>query len=82
LALMLLAPPLLLLAWAHLLRPMSPAWEWAALIGAGLVGIAGAATGPWPEPTKLRVVVGYVLLALLTLPFLALFAVCSTGDCL
>jgi hypothetical protein len=80
--LMLLAPPVVLLFWAHLVRPTYSGWDWPACIAAGLVGLAGAATAPWQGLWKWGVAIVYGLLLLPALPFVGLLAVCSTGDCL
>jgi hypothetical protein len=82
LTLMLLAPPLVLIAWAHLIRPTSSGWDWPALIVAGLLGLVGVATAPWRGTLKSIVTVAYALLLVVALPFVGLLAVCSTGDCL
>jgi len=82
LLLMLAAPPLLLLLWAHLLRPSWPSSDLIAVIAAGLAGLAGLLSAPWPAKAKAAVGVAYTLLAIAALPFLGLLAVCSTGDCI
>jgi hypothetical protein len=82
LTLMLLAPPAVLLLWAHLVRPTYSGWDWPALILAGLLGLAGAATAPWQGMWKWSVTLVYGLSLLPALPFTGLLAVCSTGDCL
>jgi hypothetical protein len=82
LILMLLAPPLVLLLWAHIVRPTYSGWDWAAVIMAGLLGLAGAATAPWRGTWKWVAAVIYGVLLVPALPFAALLAVCSTGDCL
>jgi len=82
LALMLVAPPLVLLLWAHLIRPAASGFDVLAVLLAGSIGLAGAATAPWPDKTKAVVAVIYIGLGVFTIPFLALLAVCSTGDCL
>ena len=78
--LMLLAPPLVLLFWAHVV-PSYFDWEWVALIVAAVVGLLGAVTAPWHDRWKWIAVV-YGLLLIPTLPFAGLLAVCSTGNCL
>ena len=80
LMIMLLAPPLALLLWAHFVRPSHSGWDLPAVIMAGLLGLAGAGTAPWRGKGKVAVVYG--LLPVTALPFAALLAVCSTGDCL
>ena len=75
-------PPLVLLLWAHLLRPVVPHSDWFALPAAGLFGLAGVATAPWSDSVKTAVAVAYIVLGVLALPFVGLLAVCSTGDCI
>lgn len=82
LSLMLLAPPIVLLMWAHFVRPAYSGWDWPAIIVAGLIGLAGAATAPWRGIWKWVVAVAYALLLIPVLPFTGLLAVCWTGDCL
>jgi hypothetical protein len=83
LILMFVAPPLLLLLWAHVARSAIGAQtDTLALIVVGLVGLAGVATAPWLAGTKTIVAIAYGAAALVALPFLVLLAVCSTGDCL
>ena len=80
--LMLVAPPLVLLLWAHFLRPALSGLDLPAIIIAGLIGAVGAATAPWPGNAKVIVTIAYLSLLVIALPFLSLLAVCSTGDCL
>ena len=82
LALMLLAPPLVLLLWAHVLRPVLSGSGYAAGFVAALVGLAGVAIAPASNKVKALIAVCYVSLCFVTLPFVTLLAVCSTGDCL
>jgi len=82
LATMLLAPPLVLLLWAHLIRPAASGLDLLAVFSAGIVGLAGATTAPWSAKVKALVAVAYIGLAVVALPFMTLLAVCSTGDCL
>ena len=82
LMLMLVAPPLVLLMWAHLVRSAYSGWDWPVVIVAGLIGLAGAATAPWRGTLKWVVAVAYALLLVPALPLAGLIAVCSTGDCL
>jgi len=81
-ALMLAAPPLLLVLWVQLVRPIWQGSEWLALLVAGLSGLAGVIVAPWSERAKAIVAATYCLIAVAALPFLLLAAVCSTGDCL
>ncbi|ATY33335.1 hypothetical protein [Sphingomonas psychrotolerans] len=82
LAIMLAAPPLMLLFWAHLIRPTVSGLDLLAMFLAGATGLAGAATGPWSGQTKALVAIVYIVLGVGAIPFWTLFAVCSTGDCL
>ncbi|HEV2043987.1 MAG TPA: hypothetical protein VGR05_04835, partial [Sphingomicrobium sp.] len=75
-------PPLLLVLWAHLLRPFWPNSDWFAVIAAGLIGMAAVATAPWRDRTRAVIAVVYIVLLWASLPFVGLLAVCSTGDCL
>ena len=86
---MVVGPPLLLLLWAHLLRPfgqgsevIGQGSELLALLVAGLFGVAGVLVAPWSERVRAVVAALYLLIAFVALPFLLLTAVCSTGDCL
>jgi len=80
--LMLLGPPALLLLWAHLVRPIWQGSGVIALFAAGLLGVAGVVSSPWSNRVQAVVVIVYILIAMVTLPFLSLLAVCSTGDCI
>ena len=80
--LMLIGPPVLLLMWAHLLRPAWQGSEWMALLAALLLGLAGVVSAPWSNRVQAVVATAYILTAVIALPFLDLLAVCSTGDCL
>ncbi len=82
LAIMLLAPPLVLLLWAHFVRPVVSGLDVLAVLLAGIMGLAGVATAPWSARVKGTVAVAYIGLAVAALPFMTLLAVCSTGDCL
>lgn len=81
-AIMLFAPPLVLLFWAHLIRPNIAGMDWYAIVLAGLVGFAGAASAPWSIGVKVSAAVLYICVCAATLPFIGLLAVCSTGDCI
>lgn len=78
----LLGPPLVLLFWAHLIRPAWSRSDWLALIAAALTGVLGIATARWPEAVKLGAAGVWVAITILWLPYLGLIAVCTTGDCL
>lgn len=82
LMLMLLAPPLVLFFWAHVIGPSHSAWDWVAIILAGLVGLAGAALASWRRTWKWGVLAIYGLILIPALPFIGFLAVCSTGNCL
>ena len=83
-AIMVLAPPVLLLSLAHLgaFISHSALVGYSALVAAWLLGIAALATSRWPRRTKVWVGVAYTLAAIPLIPFLGLLAVCSTGDCI
>ncbi len=82
LAIMLFAPPLVLLLWAHLVRPTISGLDLLAIFLAGAGGLSATATAPWSTRAKVIVAVTYIGLSILVLPFMTLLAVCSTGDCL
>lgn len=81
-AILLLAPPLVLLLWTHFIRPAVSGLDLLAIFFAGFFGLVGAVTAPWSKKVKGAVAVVYIGLAVAALPFMALLAVCSTGDCL
>lgn len=78
----LFGPPVVLLLWAHLIPPHWDDSTWPALILAGLAGLAGIVTAPWRVEIKTLLATAYVALAFFGMRFLALLAVCTTGDCL
>src|SRR4029450_2633469 len=80
--LMLVGPLVVLLLWAHMVRPHWPGREWPAVLIAALVGLIGIATSTWRTNVKAVLAAAYVFLAMVGLPYLTLLAVCSTGDCL
>lgn len=80
--LMLLGPPVVLLLWAHLIRPNWLGWDWPVMITAVLLGLVGIGTSPWRLEAKVTLLAAYLALSLVAVPFLGLLAVCSTGDCL
>ena len=80
--LMLVAPPLALLLWAHLIRPAASDSDIIALFLAGIIGLAGAVTAPWSPKVKAAASIAYIAVGVMALPLLTLLAVCSTGDCL
>jgi hypothetical protein len=86
-AIMLLAPPLLLyaLAQAGAFSPsanLSAVASYALLAPAWAAGMAALPTSGWRRQVQLIVGLAYTLVAIPALPFLALLAVCTTGDCL
>jgi hypothetical protein len=81
-AIMIFVPPLLLLCWAHFIRPTISGSGYFAVFLAAIFGIAGVATAPWSAKAKVVVAILYIGLAVATLPWMTLLAVCSTGDCL
>jgi hypothetical protein len=83
LAIMLLGPPLLLYALAQAgAFGHSPAADYALMAIPWAIGLAALITSGWPSPVRLWLGAAYTLAAMPALPFLALLAVCSTGDCL
>jgi len=82
LAIMLLAPPVVLLLWGHFMRPTVSGLDLLAIFLAGALGFVGVATAPWSTKVKGAIAVAYIGLAVAALPLTALLAVCSTGDCL
>jgi hypothetical protein len=87
LVIMLLAPPLLLYALAqagafHSAAVDSAAAGYALLAAAWATGITALLASGWPRDVQLKVGLAYTLAAIPVLPFLALLAVCTTGDCL
>jgi hypothetical protein len=84
LAIMLLTAPLLLLPWAHVFPgSMRSAWVTGTLFALiGLAAVAALATSRWPLRARLGGGALYVLAAIPAVPFMALLAVCSAGDCI
>ncbi|MES2987232.1 MAG: hypothetical protein V4808_04945 [Pseudomonadota bacterium] len=80
LTVMLLAPPAVLLLWAHLIG-FHRDWALLAIILAGTAGLAGAVTAPWSDRVKTLIAAIYVIAAIPLVPLLSLVAVCTTGDC-
>ena len=80
-ALMAYAPPLLLYAAAHLTGLLQDAAAYAVLLLVYAVGMAALFTSRWPRHILLGIGVAYTIASVLLLPFLALLAVCTTGDC-
>jgi len=78
---MFLVPPALLLAAAHFTDLLSgPAW-YVSLIIIWLLGMAAVALSRWSPATRVFASLAYTAATLFALPFLALIAVCTTGDC-
>ena len=81
-AALLLAPPVLLLAVAHL-HVGSSDWHWLTAVGIlALIALVAIGTSGWAMRAQLIVGSIYLLIAIPALPFLALLAECSTGNCL
>jgi hypothetical protein len=82
-AIMLLAPLLVLLGAAHLsLFSSSAVVSYGVLVLAWAVGMAALVASSWPQRIKWGLGIAYTLIAVPLAPFLALLAVCSTGDCI
>lgn len=83
-AIMALAPPLLLFGVAHagVVSYLPVMTGYALFVLAWALGIAAVATSGWPPLVKAWVAVAYTLAAMPGMPFLGLLAVCSTGNCL
>ena len=80
--LMIVAPPVLLLLFAHF-APRTWQTSWFSIcLTAVVLGLAGIATSPWRLEVKLVLGLLYALAAVPIMPFLGLFASCSTGNCL
>lgn len=67
---MVIAPTVLLLLWAHILRATWPASNLFACTTAGLSGLAVITVGPWREPVKVAIAGIYMLVALIALPMM------------
>ena len=80
-AVMLVVPPAILLISAHT-GLMREAIAYPIMFAAWLAGLAGIAFSGWPLVARLILGIAYSVLAVLTLPFLTLLAVCTTGNCL
>ena len=84
-AVMVLAPPLLIYPLAHLgiLLTTSPALRiWTILVAVWGVGMAALLTSHWRGPIIVGVGAAYTLIAIFLLPLLALSASCMGGPCL
>lgn len=82
-AIMLLAPPLVLFGAAHLsLLSHSAVASYGVLVLAWAVGIAALIASSWPRRIKWGLGIGYTVIAVPLVPFLGLLAACSTGDCI
>ena len=83
-SIMFILPPLALLAAAHLtpglLSTDVVSIPFAMILMAA--GLAAVATSGWPLPVRIGVGLTYGMVAIVSLPFLALLAVCTTGNCL
>jgi hypothetical protein len=81
-AALILAPPVTFLGLAHF-GPRNADWLW--LVNIGLLVLAALValrTSRWVLPVQLGVGLIYLLAAVPVLPFLALLAICTTGDCI
>jgi hypothetical protein len=83
-AIMVLAPPLLIYALmrAGAFASHGPVIGYGALVLPWAIAMAGLVTSGWQKKVQASVGVAYTLAAIPVLPFLALLAVCTTGDCL
>lgn len=83
---MLAFPPLVLLILAHAfpgsLQTDSGWLILLILIGSLVTGMVAIGASGWRMQVRIGVALGYALAAIPVLPFMALLAVCSTGDCL
>jgi len=81
---MVAAPPATLLLAAHFTNLLnhSELSVYTLLIFAWSAAIAAIALSGWPLTARLIVGVVNTALAVFTLPFLALLAICTTGNCI
>lgn len=88
LAIMALAPPVVLLTYMHLYNGVAgPPWRagWLTvlvMVAAVLVGAAAILMSGWSRRAKIWTALGYFALAAPVAPALALAAQCTTGDCI
>jgi hypothetical protein len=82
-SILLFVPPILFLVLSHTVSNTAE-WYWAAVIAVVLAGFAGIATSGWSIAAKAIVGALYATVAVATplLAFLALVAVCTTGNCI
>lgn len=81
-AVMVLGPIATLLLWAHLSPPEWGGTSWTVVIVAAGIGLLGLAASGLPLAQKAALSIVYAVLCGLILPFAALLAECSTGNCL
>jgi hypothetical protein len=84
-AVMLLAPPLVLLGLAHagaFASDSSPLVIYLAWVGVWLIGMAALLSSGWNRRLLIWAGVAFTIAAIPIIPFLGLLAVCSTGDCI
>ncbi|MCX8477313.1 MAG: hypothetical protein MT490_16115 [Sphingomonas sp.] len=77
-----LGPPLVLLLWAHLIRPHWSGFDLLALAIAAATGLSGIATARWSDLVKVAGAGIWLTIAIVTWPYPILGIVCTTGDCL
>lgn len=84
LTIMLLGPPLVLvgLVLAEVMPFRAPAADWGVIALLWAMGIAALAWSRWPRPVRVAVAAAHTILGVPALLLVALFAVCSTGDCI
>lgn len=81
---MVLAPPVLIYALvrADAFANLHPVIGYGAFVAPWAIGMAALAASGWPLKVKLWAGAAYTLASIPALPFIALIAVCTTGDCL
>jgi hypothetical protein len=84
-----LGPWVVLLAYAHVVRPIwRESWLAYAFLAAGFcVGLSGLLIlkrrfEEWTFEWKLAAILAYSVALTISMPFIGLFAACTTGDCL
>jgi len=83
-AITVILPPVAFLILAHMLPAVLEAeWVvWMISLALWLGGLAAIATSKWKLPVQIAAGVIYALLAMPLIPLTALFAVCTTGNCI
>jgi hypothetical protein len=81
---MVMLPSLLLIAAAHtgLFASGSSPLTYAIFFLAWIIGMAAILSAGWPRRITVGLMVIYTIIGIPALPFAALLAVCSTGDCI